>query len=345
VIAISGIGQIGGKNFPYDESPGGRVTVGTWLDVPHQMGIEASGFILARNQISETLASDPNGSPAIIRPFVRPLPGQPGPPVQDSFAVSEPGHFSGSIGVSNESRLWGAEVNLVRNLVADCDFEAEMLVGFRYIDLDENLNIHQTSQVLSLPGYRFPGLGIDPATGFPARSGVGSILTLSDQFAARNSLFLGQFGARSSIRRGPISVDVMCKVGFGPNWQQVRIDGTSELTNAGETLVASGGLLALARTNIGRSWQTWFAVAPEIGAQVGWDLTSNVKVHLGYNFLYINSVARPGDQVNTVINTQFVPSSGDFRPNDPTALLEPSLQFRRTEYWVHGINAGVMLRY
>ncbi len=327
-LVVSSAGSvIGDTDISYDNSPGGRLTVGTWLDVPHHVGIEASGFVIARNRVTATLASDAFGNPSIARPIIDASTNTPA-----SYLVSFPNVYAGSATVSSQSRFWGAETNLVRNLFSDYDCEFDLLLGFRYIDLDENLNIDQTTTIL-------PG-GVITFNNLNQFSGT---LSLTDRFSARNNLFLGQVGARTSFNSGPFAIDVMCKVGFGPNIERIRIDGSSQFAGPAITASTAGGLLALAGTNIGQTRTSWFSVVPEVGAQLGWSLTSCVNLHVGYSFLYLNSVVRPGDQINVAVNPAFVPTSSVF--GSQSAPAEPSPLFRRTEYWVHGINAGVLLRY
>src|SRR5262249_57477020 len=143
---------------------------------------------------------------------------------------------------------------------------------------------------------------------------------------------------------GAVKVGVVRKGGLGPNCQLVNVNGTTRLTApGGGSAVASGGLLALAGTNIGVSSTGWFSIVPEVGAQLGWQVTDNLKIQVGYSFLYVNSVVRPGDQINRNVNPAFIPTSGVFGLSASPA--EPGPLFRKTDYLAHGINAGVPLRY
>ena len=60
---------------------------------------------------------------------------------------------------------------------------------------------------------------------------------------------------------------------------------------------------------------------------------------MGYNFLYINRVARPGDQMNPVDRcldrAVQSPTYGDFGQVPGTPLL-----FVQDEFWLHGVNFG-----
>ena len=79
----------------------------------------------------------------------------------------------------------------------------------------------------------------------------------------------------------------------------------------------AGGLLALPGANIGRYTQSKFAVVPEAGVKIGYHLTPNLRLAVGYNFLYLSSVLRPGDQIDTGLDVTRIPNfplPGDYRP-------------------------------
>ena len=68
-------------------------------------------------------------------------------------------------------------------------------------------------------------------------------------------------------------------------------------------------------------------------------------VFAGYSFLYVNSVVRPGNQINRNIN----PTPSVSWTGEPPATLkgpaEPSFEFNSSSFWAHGINAGLTLRF
>src|SRR5262245_59391620 len=178
-LVANGAAVLGNTSISYGDSPGGRVTAGIWLDGPHVTGFEASGFLLARNTVSTTIASDGNGSPLLVRPLFNVLTGAPA-----SFLVSSPGTFAGEVTVSSKSRLWGAEAQLVRNVACTYGFEADLLFGFRYLDLDENLSIAQTTTNLTSASLTL--------TGSPLTFGLGSVASLTDSFTTRNHFYGAQ---------------------------------------------------------------------------------------------------------------------------------------------------------
>jgi len=52
------------------------------------------------------------------------------------------------------------------------------------------------------------------------------------------------------------------------------------------------------------------AVVPEMSGNVGYDLTANIRAYVGYTFLYIDNVARPGTQIDHALNNTQIPFGG-----------------------------------
>lgn len=66
-------------------------------------------------------------------------------------------------------------------------------------------------------------------------------------------------------------------------------------------LMETGGVYALP-TNIGQHGSNDWVVFPEIGATIGWRITQNVQLRVGYGLLWLNGIARTTDQVNQIVN-------------------------------------------
>ena len=105
---------------------------------------------------------------------------------------------------------------------------------------------------------------------------------------------------------------------------------------------AYGGLYANA-SNIGRYYHDEFAIIPEGTLNVGLNVTRGLTAFLGYNFLYINNVARPIEQINPVVNSATVPASTNY--GSTTRPVVPRNIFVQDEYWLMGVNFGLMMRY
>ena len=75
----------------------------------------------------------------------------------------------------------------------------------------------------------------------------------------------------------------------------------------------------------------------------GHDITDHLRIYAGYNFIYLNDVVRPADQINLNVNPRFQPSAAG--PGPATGPRQPSFFFRSSDYWAQGFNAGLMYRY
>ena len=82
-----------------------------------------------------------------------------------------------------------------------------------------------------------------------------------------------------------------------------------------------------------------FAVIPELGINLGYDVTPNLRATLGYSFIYWSRVARPGDQIDTNLNLTQLP------PGTLNGIPSPVFDWHVTDVWVQGINAGIDYRF
>ena len=79
--------------------------------------------------------------------------------------------------------------------------------------------------------------------------------------------------------------------------------------------------------------------------RLGVNIGDNVRVYVGYEILWLNNVARPGDQIDRNINTtQVGPGPGGIVPTLTGPALPVAL-FRTTDFWAQGLNFGVEVRY
>jgi hypothetical protein len=319
--------RFGNTDLDYGNFSGGRLTVGGWCDDRAVFGIEARGFLLAQGTTSNTFASRPQGAPFLGIPFFNTSTQQ-----EDFLPISIPGAFAGTLDVSSSTRLWGLESSLLFNLYRDTRFSLDVLAGGRYLELRENLTINNS--FAALPGFQvaFGGNFFDPP----------NLVTTSDSFSTKNRYFGGQLGLRTEWHLGNFSASVTGKIALGDTREVSDVNGYTTL-NSGlvprQTL--PGGIFALT-SNIGRLGQDTFAVVPEVEVKLGYQLTSNLSVFVGYNFMYWSSLARPGDQINRFLNPGLIPSANDF------GLIPgpgPQAFIRTTDFWAQGLNAGIEIRY
>jgi hypothetical protein len=333
------------SNFDYGDASGGHWKIGSWLNYHETLGVEITGLLLEQRSVGFSALANSAGFPVLGVPF------------QDAVSrlelvdfVSFPGRFAGGIDVTSRSRLWGMEGTLLSNGIktqvggrADPvgDFRADFLGGFRYLDLDENLEVVQTSIVLRGGSADFNGKPVGP----------GHVLLIRDGFSCRNQFYGGQIGVQGEFTHGCFFVDFLGKLGLGATREMIEVSGNTVLTGGLEQVqgrprllavippaTAEGGLLATA-TNIGKRQKERFSVLPELGITLGYQLHPLFRVFAGYTFLYLSDVVRPGDQVDRVINLSRVPTSGSFAPM-LQGPARPALPFRETDFWAHGFNFG-----
>ncbi|MCI0457140.1 MAG: BBP7 family outer membrane beta-barrel protein [Gemmataceae bacterium] len=319
----------GNDRFDFGDQPGVFLEGGVWLDECHHWGVSASAFLLERQSQGALFQSDGAGVPLLARPFTNAITTQ-----ESSLGVSVPGTAAGSIGITTNTQLWGAEANLIRSLQYTPEWDIQVLAGFRYLSLWDDLNIFH-NQVL-----------LQTTAGQPA--GLNQVV--ADRFTTRNQLYLGQVGGKIEWARGPVFVGLTGKVGLGPNHQRVRNLGSTTTTTPGVGSASfPGGLLAVPGTpvvpggNQGVFTTNWFVVVPEVGVEVGLAITERLRVAAGYNFLFINNVARPGSQINRTINPALVPSSVAF--GSPSGPGQPSPLTKQDDFWAHGVRVMLELRF
>jgi hypothetical protein len=309
----------GGSRFDSEDHSGVRATIGYWLGDCQKLGIEASYFVLGSR--ANGFMANSNDFPVLARPFFNLNSG-----MEFSQVTASPNLSTGSITVAGSSRLWGAEVNARTPLCCGCGYRVDGFAGIRYLDLRESLSIGENIQVL-------PGV---PQFG-------GDQITVLDSFGTQNQFVGGQIGVDAEFNYGTWFADVRGKLAIGSTAQTVDIVGNQLITAPdGTTTAASGGLLALS-TNIGHHVRYRFGVVPEMGINLGYRVTDNLRLYLGYSFLYWNSLLRPGDQIDRVVDVTKIPN---FPVNAvPTSAARPAVLFKDSEFWAQGINCGLEFRY
>ncbi len=312
----------------YGGTNGLRATVG--YDNPEEhCGIEVTGFIMENRTDQFFAGSAASGLPLLARGITNSANGLPA-----AVLVAFPGSFSGPIATSSKSQLWGAGVDYTHEICCGPNKSAELLAGFRYIDFREQLNIAQNTQLL-------PG-GISGLDGDLVLSP--NALLLAEQFRTTNQYYGGELGARGELRFGNFFLSGTGKVALGVNAEVAHIAGTSSVISpTGTTVTVPGGIVAVSN-NIGRQTQDRFCVVPEVDVNLGFNLTCWARIYIGYTFIYMSDVARPGDLSRTPTNPSQIPTSLNFG----IPLLNTNTtsgKFSGTEYWIQGLNAGFMVRY
>lgn len=303
---------LGGGDVPLGTFVGGRAVAGAWLDGSRRLGLEVAVFGPEQRTPRRSAASNDAGGSQLERPVIDAGTLQAG-----TVLVSSEGLESGRVDVAASSQLWGAEANA--RLAGWCGdaCRVEALVGFRYLGLRERLTITQSTL----------GLGPPITTGAFGVVGGFPIFQVDDRFACRNDFYGPQLGLRGEVSAGPCWFAVVGKGAVGAAEQLLRIDGLTTFTSAGSgvALVAPGGQvgsgLLAGPGNIGSRRRARLAGVGEGALEAGVQLCAGVELSVGYTFLYLARVLRPGDQIDPRVNLAGFPLSPTYVPGVPNPAL------------------------
>jgi hypothetical protein len=309
---------------------GGRFTAGLAIDECGDKYLEVSGVFLG--QQSANFSASSAQYPLLARPFFAANTGGViGFPGEFREIVTSPGLSVGNISVRAPSSLWGVEPNLICNWCEGCDYRIDVLAGARYLNLKESITIVEDVQ--------------QPVTGtvFP-----NTRVMVTDRFATSNQFYGGQVGLRGTYQCDRFSLTGDVKVALGETHEQTNINGFFSLPAGVVNPDPRPGGLLTTQSNIGNYTRDRFAVVPEVGIKVGYDVTEKIKLSVGYNFLYWSSVMRPGDQIDRNIDVLQVPN---FVPAAQQAAFtavvpaRPMPLLKETDYWAQGLTFGIEFRY
>jgi Putative beta barrel porin-7 (BBP7) len=306
----------GDEFFNNDLRSGGRFTLGLWLDDCRTWGLEASTFFMSPTGDQATFAS--SGSPIIARPFFNALTGLP-----DAQIIAFPGVSAGSAHAAVDNTVWGGAIDALCNLCCGCKVRVDARVGYAFLRLTDTVTVLED---LTATG---------SSTGVPA----GTRFQIADRFRTWNAFDGLKIGLSGEFWAGRAFLAWNTSIAFGEVRETVDIGGATRTSGPGQvTTLQTGGLLALA-SNSSSSRLDEFAVLPAAGLRVGMQVTSSLRVSIGYDFLYLSRVTRPGDVIDPTVNPAQLP------PATPGGPARPALLASHSDYWLQGLSGGVELRY
>ena len=336
VIGQSGTEILYGGGEILDSSRDGlRFRFGRWCDPCAKIGWDVDLIYLAEE--GELFERTSTGAPILARPFFNTQLNR-----NDSELVAYPGIVTGSVIVGTTSEMLSIAPRVRYNLCCS-DFYAnpadacsipngcggvacpqqvsqriDLLLGYRYTGLDESL---LTQELLS-----------------SNQNGVPTSFDLQDSFLTKNDFHGFEIGLEWERYRGPWSLEWAGRVALGNNTETVTIDGSTTSSTNGVDFGDEGGLLALS-SNIGTYKHDTFAVIPELDITMGYLIGPNLRFTVGYTLLYWNKVVRPGDQIDTSINTNLIP------PAQPGGDDRPAFVLNETDIWAQGVSFGLDYRW
>jgi hypothetical protein len=326
--AVAGVLGLGSTQILFPTDPlnahgasGLRLGLGGWINRTQTLGLQVGYIQLAAQEASFYASSDPGGTPILARPFNRFNTGVPDPGAQ---LVAYPNVFAGDIAVEFRTTLSGIDFAFRSNLANGLRWRIDTLLGYRFLRLHDRLQIDSGQTALDGAAAR----GILPGTQF-----VGT-----ESFDTRNDFHGLDAGVLGEYRFGNLSLGGLLKAAYGYNYAISEINGATFTTVNGATATSAGNLLAL-QSNIGRTSRYKGVIVPELGFNVGWDVTSKVRLKLGYTFIYFDRLFRSSGQIDENINTNLIPPVLGGGPVSPAPVL------LQTSTAIHGLNAGLELRY
>ncbi len=313
---------LGGGDMDTNPNPGFRLSAAYSMD--RRWGLEGNFLYLATRSTSRSVSSTgADGSTDLLLPYFDVLKNR-----ESYTEISFAPVYAGSATTELSNGLMGAEANATYALDSAPPWNVRLVGGFRWLQLKETYTITTSSPFI------------------PPNPG-GDIWETSDRFAATNNFYGAQFGAQARYNAAPWFASGSLKVGLGAMVQSVDVSGslvTNDLNDFGAAHTFPGGYFALP-SNIGDHSRTVFAVVPEVQFKVGYQFTPSASVYVGYDFLFANSVARPGNQVNRNINTSQSTSFTEDPIPIPQGPAEPAFSFNSSSFWAQGVSLGLSIRF
>jgi Putative beta barrel porin-7 (BBP7) len=312
---------LGGGSVDTNPNPGFKIT-GTY-SIDSRIGVELTGFYIPTRTTSNSVNSTGQpGSVDLYLPFFDVTSHQ-----ENVTEISHWPEYRGSAQATLSNSFGGGEFNVTWALPPRDAWRVDLLAGFRFVQLRESYTITTSS----------PNNPPNPS----------DIWNTTDAFDARNRFYGLQVGARAVCDTGPWVGSVIGKLALGTMQQRVSVNGfleTNDYNNYGPPQIFPGAYFALP-SNSGDHSRNTFAVVPEVALNLGYRLTSQATIYVGYSFLYASNVARPGEQINRNINPTQTVAYG----NDPPATLvgaaQPTFNFNTTDFWAQTLSIGLAYRF
>ncbi len=315
VLGPGGVGR--------SEESGLRVTALFWFNQDHNLGVEASAFVMEGRTgtlVFGGQGTDPNL--LVARPFIN-----PNVPAQDADPVVVPGVQGGTLVVSASRWFMGGDANV----------RYEQDVGFGPFD---RMGILGGARVLSLDERL---LFAEQVNEFPSPTGTGGNVTyMNDSFFTFNRFYGGQIGLEGETHVGQLTFTLTGKLAVGQTWQKLMTNGVTEIIVPGGGIAydPTRGFLVQPTNNIPRFTRREVSFVPSAQAELTWEFNPHLRVGLGYDFLFWSRVLRPGEQIDSVVNVGAVGAAQQFGLSP-----HPQILMHTTGFWAQGFNVGVQVSY
>ncbi|MGM0486140.1 MAG: BBP7 family outer membrane beta-barrel protein [Planctomycetota bacterium] len=307
----------GGGDVGTAMAAGARTDFGFWFDQCELLGMGARFWGLDGD--STSFSANTDDQPLMFRPFYE----VQAPGSEEAFPVSRPGGnnpLTGTLDITTSSSVLATEAYLRTSMLAGRGYNLDLTGGYSFLRLDDDLNIHSVSTVVSGP---FAGPELD----------------VLDSFDARNEFHGGAVGLTSEIRHGCWTMTGLAKFSVGNMRQSVRIDGSTHTTTSGGSETTDPGGILAQPTNMGTYTRDKTVWIPEFGVSAAYEVREWLRLTIGYSGVWISDVVFSGDQIDRGVN------SSQFSGGTLVGPARPAFELHSTEYWLHGLNLGATLTF
>jgi hypothetical protein len=359
----------GTGNIGFGDQPGLRFTLGYWLDSDETIGIDANFYRLWRrtnnffnSSFSPTQGVATGFSDQQLIQTTQIIAGvavtqtQAALTVPVFVAATEQNNLLGTI----SSQSWGMDYNGRCRVCSFGCFNLDALGGFRYLDVDERLSTSQNLSLSAVPG----ATSMAPAGSQNALNNAITLPqtaqfagTITDLIDTHNRFYGAQFGFSWDWRViGKVFCSGFTKVALGDMRQTFSLRGftqqvvfdASRPNNPGIQTTPGGEFVGPQDNNTERHYDR-VCLLPEVNFNVGYEITDNLRVFVGYDYMYISALSRPVEQLTVARSTTALAFGGAgsaFSGGSSTInVLAPAFKIHDSQAWIYGISMGVDLRY
>jgi hypothetical protein len=266
----------GGERVLDELTAGGRVTIGTWLDANQCRSLVFRGW--GAEQDTYTFSSDEDRNSVIARPFFNVTDGVTA--AQSSQIIAAPNSRDGSINIDGSSDVFGADVSLRQRWGSGLGGVIDILYGYQYMNVQEDLSISTSSRVTDTTSALFR-----------------TVIDVNDTFDAKNEFHGGQLGLAARYRERCWSFNGTIKAAGGALKRTAVRTGRDRRSLDGVTNVVNTGLLVRS-TNSGTLSDNTFGWVPELDATLGWRWTRNLDVTFGYHAIALTDALQVSGMID-----------------------------------------------
>jgi len=305
----------GGEEINDNPLDGWRVEIGAWLDAAATHGILARYFDVAGRDI--TFNAGPGDENFLGIPFF-----DPDIDSEDALGLIIPNERTGIVDINLRGDVKNWEILFRRLADTGANYRYDWLYGYRNFSLDETLRIDAST--LTTGGNTSP---------------IDTLIELTDQFDVENRFNGIDLGLTGHSHQGCWSLDFLMKIALGVMEKEVDVSGTQLISIPGVDPVRNVGGLFSQESNIGQNDETEFAVIPEFDLNLGYGITPNLDLTIGYTFIFVSNLVRAGEAIDRVVDPGLAADIDPVNSNRPQVLLDGG------SYYIHGVNFGVTGRF